>query len=406
MDEAWIREVLSKVPGSKRAAHSVIIPGPDGESFHLQGVIPKDEMAGLTSDEAFFCAFCSKTEILRIRQLRSAHDYLLHLRAKAIVDSARAVRVMRARKRMFEQKGRPWSLSEYYHSMDRSRKAYVECLSRANAKKVRSIPAGLAYVFEANAVCINSLLGDVIVAAESLEQFYYFMTIAFLGENCGVEWADRASAVLIAMRIMNGAESLDFDLDSRGTLPREAEQRVESLVASLMQFTFGHEYAHILCGHLTVSERSFTAMPESAGRAEVASYRTYSHDTEYQADVHAVKNVRHDAKAYSRLAHGAFLALFYLHALQELKQRVGLKKLPDSGTHPAPLDRIRHLFPKLGIGALAEERMLARYIGVLNELQQALDDVMSHSRGDILTFYGSVYLPSYKGERQRDRYDY
>jgi len=98
MDKSTIDEILSNIPGSMRAKHGVLIPGKDGSLVHLQDMITAKESEGLTSDEIFFCAFCSKKEILRLREIKGGHDYLLRLRANAVVDCPRAVRVMRSRK--------------------------------------------------------------------------------------------------------------------------------------------------------------------------------------------------------------------------------------------------------------------------------------------------------------------
>jgi len=209
MDEEIANHLLA-VPGAKRAACGVILPVGDGECLHIRSVINGREREGLSDDEADLLEFCSRTEILRLRELRGPHDYLLRLRANAIAESPRARRVMIARRKNFENSRRPWALSHYYHSRDYHHKSYITLLARTNAKRLKSVPAGLAFIQEANAVCIRSLAGDVVVASESLEHFYYFMSIAFYGDGLDIPLIDRADALLIAIRIMNGAEALDL----------------------------------------------------------------------------------------------------------------------------------------------------------------------------------------------------
>src|SRR5450432_4174489 len=101
MDESQIKELLATIPGSKRAANGVIIPGEDGAFFHAVNIMKKGETDGLTSEECFFVGFCAKSEIIRLRSLKTPHDYLLRVRAYAIVDEMRAYRVMLSRKQKY-----------------------------------------------------------------------------------------------------------------------------------------------------------------------------------------------------------------------------------------------------------------------------------------------------------------
>src|SRR5262245_14093797 len=101
--------LLATFPGARKAAHGVILPGPKGSGFHVFGFRDEKEGGGLTENEKFFLDFCSKQEVIRLRELHNAHDYLLRLRAMAIVDAPRAIRVFIARR----QKTNNWSLTGY-----------------------------------------------------------------------------------------------------------------------------------------------------------------------------------------------------------------------------------------------------------------------------------------------------
>jgi hypothetical protein len=407
MEESLIDKLLANIPGSKRAAQGVILPGDNGTFFHVLNTYDKNTLAGLTQDEHFFLAFCAKNEILRLRELRGAHDYLLRLRANAIVDSPRVVRVMTSRRKSFERSGRPWSLTHYYHSRDEYHKAYINNLKRSDAKALRKIPSGLAFVSEVNALCIRSLAGDLVVASESLEYFFYFMTIAFYGLELGIEPIDRADALLIAIRIMNGAEALDFDIDPRGNLEHEIDRTLKGLVKAQMQFTFGHEYAHLLCGHLSSPDISNGEKSSESNTDPLVSLRTYDHDLEYMADYFALKNIEHKHNTYHPVAQGAFSVLLYLHFLQEVRELCGLKTLSVSATHPTPKDRIIKLHMRLGKKSPLNEEVLADLFSVSNELSEILAHRLKNSsRKDILTFYGSIYLPSYISRIKLDRYDF
>jgi hypothetical protein len=313
MDESQIKDLLQKIPGAKRAANGVIIPGEDGSFWHGVNILKKEETDGLTQEETFFVGFCAKSEIIRLRSLKTAHDYLLRIRAYAIVDKMRAYRVMLARKQKFTATGKPWSLSNYYHSKDYFHKSYINRLFSRDSRRLKRLPAGLAFIQEANAVCMRSLLGDVVVVSESLEYFYYFMTIAFYGGNFSIPIQDRSHALLIATRIMNGSEALDFEIDSRGSLPDEIEKQLQVLVSAQMEFTFGHEYSHHLLGHLDQPSTKLMAVHGLTDETSIEKMAVYSHDFEFQADLHALKIIEHDKRAFPLTAMGAFSVFLYLN---------------------------------------------------------------------------------------------
>jgi hypothetical protein len=402
MNESRMMDAFLSVRGAKRAADGWIIPLENGDVYHVFDVHDSKEFEGLTNDEHFFIAFCTRNEILRLRELRGPYDYLLRLRANAIVDSPRAVRVMSARKKAFENDGRAWSLTHYYHSKDNYHKSYMKSLNKSHAKIIKKIPSGLAFIAEVNALCIRSIAGDVVVVSESLEYFYYFMTIAFYGNQLGIELADRADALLIAIRIVNGSEAMDFDIDPRGDLGHELERVIGGLVVSQMQFTFGHEFAHLLRGHLP------TDLTSSGGAIDLPeNLKTYNYEMEYEADHFSIKHIEHDGRAFHSIAQGAFSALLYLHFLREIKDLCRLPGLSISATHPDPMDRIFSLHRRLGKKSPVSERTLNNMLTVSADLSGILKHRLEHmGREDILDFYGSVYLPSYTKKPRQDRYDF
>ena len=239
MNEEDIKKILALVPGARRAADGVIV-GDDRGRFHITGMHERDD--DLTPEESLFSPFCAKKEIIRLREIKSPHDYLLRFRAIAVVDSPRVSRVMSARRKKFERAGRIWSLSSYYDTLNDVGKRYVSRLSRRERKIARSVPSGFAPLAEANAVCLKSFVGEVIIVSEALRYFYYFMTICLHGARYGIDLTDRADAGLIGLRVMIGSEAQDFDIDPRGTLPPRTEAAIRKHVNAMIEFTFGHEY--------------------------------------------------------------------------------------------------------------------------------------------------------------------
>lgn len=111
MKEEDVRHLLDIIPGAKRAVEGVVVELEGGGILHYTGVERVDP--DLSDDERFYTDFCSKNEIIRLRSLRTSHDYMLRVRAEAIVRSTRVQRAFRHRRRLFEERGRLWSVTDY-----------------------------------------------------------------------------------------------------------------------------------------------------------------------------------------------------------------------------------------------------------------------------------------------------
>jgi hypothetical protein len=392
MTEEEIRNMLEQVPGSKRAVDGIVIETDDGSMLHLTGTGQTDP--DLRLSERFLVGFCTKNEILRLRDLRTARDYLLRVRAEAIADSPRAVRAFRKRRTLFEQKGRRWSLMGFYDALNFDAARYVARLPLRHKKHIRSIPHGLAPINEANAIALKSLLGDVVMVSENLRYFYYFMNISLYGESLGIETPDCVDAAVIALRIMRCSETFDFDLDPRATLPSNLEKQFQSMTGRQMEFTFGHEFAHLIEGHLTEEVASFNS-------------RVYAFECEFAADRQAVLLPKTSKKERRMLATGAYDVLLYLHFLESAFALGMLPEFSVSVTHPPALERLRSVLDAI-------EPKVSGYRGIVEANIKAVEQMADNAkkrveyadRPDILTFYGSMYLPNYTGRLLEDRIEF
>jgi hypothetical protein len=232
------------------------------------------------------------------------------------------------------------------------------------------------------------------MVAENLRYFYYFMNIAMYGQYHGIGQGDCIDAGVIALRIMRGSESFDFDLDPRAVLPIPVERKIQSLTAAQMEFTFGHEFAHMLAGHLVA---------EYSGE----DIRLYSHECEYAADRGAVLAVGSDRAARKTIARGAIDVLLYLHFLEASADAGLLRHFSASDTHPRPVERLDRL-----VEALDE-----RLVGLLGEIEASREAIesMAHwvkwraetsEQPDLLGFYGSVYLHGFTDRMKTDRVEF
>lgn len=391
MDEEEIAAVLKAYPGARRAAQGVIFDLPEG-SFYSTGFIRADPE--LTTDELLHTGFCSKNEILRMRDLRTPHDYMLRVRAQAIQDSTRVQRAFRQRRNLFEKAGGRWSLTDYYARQNGDAKRYVARLKRPHQRQIKAIPYGLAPLGEANAVAMRSLVGDVVLVSENLRYFYYFMNIAMYGAYHDIDQGNRVDAALIALRIMRGSESFDFDLDPRATFPAYLEREFQEMTGRQIEFTFGHEFAHYLEGHLV----------EPSPGTDV---RTYAFACEFTADRQAVLFAASDKASRARLRLGAYDVLLYLHFLEVAAARGLMPSFAVSMTHPPALERIHALCEDVSNRGGSDRAHLDLCVEAIERtVGFAEERIASSERPDLLTFYGSLYLPSYTKRILKDRLEF
>lgn len=392
MKEEDVRHLLDIIPGAKRGAEGVVVELEGGGILHYTGMEPVDP--DLTTDEQFYTEFCSKNEIIRLRSLRTSHDYMLRVRAEAIVGSARIQRAFRHRRRLFEERGRLWSLTNYYNHRNQDAKRYIARLRRPHQKILKSIPYGLAPLNEANAVAMRSVLGEIVLVSENLHYFYYFMNIAMYGGQYDLEVRDRVDAAIIALRLMRGSESFDFEIDPRGNLPPHLEQMIQNLCRRQMEFTFGHEFAHFLEGHL-------------ASDATGSPTKVYSFECEFTADRQAVLLVSSDRKGRGHLSCGAYDVLLYLHFLELAAEAGHTPKFSISDTHPSALERLRNVRERLDDAGQPDRATLGRNIREIRRMIEFVGKRLEFSeRPDLLTFYGSMYLPGFTERLRQDRIEF
>jgi len=135
-----LEKIFKNIPGAQKAADGFII-GDEKDKFHVFGVLTKEQTEGLTTEETFYLPFCSKEEILKIRNQSCSTDYLLWLRAEVIADSPRAVRVFRKR----AEGKKDWSLTKYYNDNFAYDKKYLRVAGKNFRLKTANIPAGMAF---------------------------------------------------------------------------------------------------------------------------------------------------------------------------------------------------------------------------------------------------------------------
>lgn len=396
-------KILNSVPNARRAKRGVLIDTDDG-LFHLTGVVKNADYEGLGEDALFYAAFCSREDIEKIKHLSSAHDHLLKLRAEAIVDNPRLVRVFKKRKGTKKN----WSLEGYYSNKQRER-SYIRSLSKGNQSRLENIPAGSAYLNYANAICIKTKAGNIIAISEPLEYFLYFMNVFFYGDDFGIEDKDLFHSFLIAQRTMAGHESFDFDMDPRGKLPEHIEHFIRTITDLQYQFILGHEYSHHLLGHLNDS-RLFTDNLSSLlyahnGKEKIRHYK-YSHKLEYDADWYAIKNIKGNSSYREMIANSAFLTLMFFETRKIISDYTNPGGGINYSSHPDPVDRIFKLRSKLNNRWGFSREQLENNIEYLTRYTNQFVNEHLVFNYDEFERYGSVYLPNFKPKLLMDRVDF
>jgi hypothetical protein len=361
------------------------------------GPIPPD----LPPEFRQYVPFCTTAEINRVAHPGTAADYLLKLRADAIANNPRFTRVFT---KLYREKPDSWSLSGYFPDYFFSE--YVESLREENADRCRDITAGFEFLQEANGRCIRTPFGLVITVSESLRHFLYYMNVFQAADLFGLDWADRWSAFMIAMRTMHQTETLDFELDPRGELPPEVHSYCAGVTSHQISFVIGHEYAHVLLGHLDGLEAEYHAM-ERVGIAPPDEYFSPSQRQEFEADLHAITRADYPPVIAGAVWKAAMIMFAYLDLYYAVRDYMAPPARARS--HPSPLQRLWEL--KKHVPAELQEDMFTD--DQLNQLLREMQDFKQLVLTDFLPFnidqmemYGSRYLPSYRKIALYDRFDF
>lgn len=389
--EKKLFESLLKMPGARKAKQGVILESPEG-SFHVRGIIRKID--GIPESAQFLAEFCTESEVLRAIDIKNSHDYLLKRRAESIADNPRLVRQISYAKNRWESRGRPWSLTSYYNKLNKDAKEYIDNIPKIERNKFSKLAYGRVPMLQPNGICFRSLVGDVVMVSDTLHYFLYFYTLASLGCYYGLDANQRVHALIISLRIMKGVESLDFEMDPREKLPAKIRSEVLQDVGWMIQFTFAHEFAHFTLGHLDAEP--------AAGEHEII----FAHGLEYEADSHAVCLAGRGSFRASKLAWGSHQVFLAFHAMERVGRiRQDFPDLSLSKTHPDPIDRIRSIQSlKIKYNTAGDDILDDAVAAVDNLVDMTINYIDGNE--NILSTYGSIYVPGFDVGKARDRIDF
>jgi hypothetical protein len=376
--------------------------------IHLHHVFSKEEIEGINSESVFYYPICTIDEIKRIENPRSGDDYLLMLRAEEIANNARIARIFFSRMSKFNGE---WSLSSYYDGYEFSE--YIEKLPDSSATICKNVAAGFVLSNQPNGACIKSKFGKVIVVSEALRYFLYYMNVFAHHRNFELDFDDGVAALFIAIRTMLKTEALDFDIDPRGELPGLMHNYCTTVTDEQLQFVIGHEYAHLLLGHL--GEDTLLSPVGNVFGAfqafENTVYYTPRQQQEFDADYGSIMHADYSAKERARMLNGATLFFLYLDLFYSVSDYIN-PSIRGVKTHPDPIERIWALRKSVLSNSNIETDDLYSDKDILDWIEY-FDVVKEKLRTNILPYhiddlesYSSIYFRSRGEVGKIDRLDF
>jgi|JI10StandDraft_1071094.scaffolds.fasta_scaffold27279_6 hypothetical protein len=365
--------------------------------IHVHNKFPHTELSGLTEEQTFFYPFMDKKEIKQIFEIKSASDFLLRLRAEQVEND---MRLRRTFSKLKKKIGKKWSFTNYFDS--KQYKEYLNNLKQNRKEICQDIPHGTIHFNEANGMCLKTPFGNIIVLSYGLRHFLFYMNVFFFGKNLGVKEIDITHSFLLAIRIMIGTESLDFEIDSRGRLPKSIRRQIDFLTDWQMRFIIGHEYAHHYLGHLDkrLVLKSHDRVKYGGNKVQ---YYTYEQKNEFEADLHSVIESTYPDVDKSELINGAFMVFIFFSMYDKVVNYMFPGRVNSS--HPEPLDRLTTLRATVDSNTGLKTNQLN---AIIASTERTMDEFLKEYlpfNVDKIEMEGSIYLPSYRKKILIDRLD-
>lgn len=357
--------------------------------------------------KSFYRPWCTEDQIERIFCPKSTDDELLRLRAQEINDNVRLYRTVlhRLRSKPENLKKVRWDFTEIFD--DKLFDDYLLTVP-AEFKGKSAITKGFVFSNDPSGACIQTQFGNIIVVAEGLWHFLYFMNLAHLKFSQSVPEEVKYASRTIAIRTMLLTEAQDFDMDPRGIVPMEIHQEILHHVNDQLFFIISHEYAHHFCKHLdncSVSKRNL--MSDDLSMSDAVFYNR-SQQQEFEADVKAVAIPILEANKREQLLISAFFALAYFKLYETVQDYIS-PPFRTLKTHPDSVDRITNLYQHF------RDQFSGR-----TEIYHDIMDMITISKNELVNdvgfnvdqyeFYGSIYLSGpnthWRGRELIDRKDF
>lgn len=375
-----------------------------------QHVHTETAFADLTDDEkrGWYSGLCSNEEIEHILHIQNAQDYILKLRADAIVDSIRLTRVFTHLRRYYKEK---WSLSSYFRAYEYG--SVRSKMSPEHRALCEQVACGSLIESEANGLIFDSPFGICSTYSYSLRYFSKFALLALLPFEKDVPASVRMNAMRISVRTMLQREALDFIVDPRGIIPKNIAQRLQYIYVTQMEFLVGHEYSHLINGDLTrenLVERSLihSHFKDQTDYKLINTYNS-SQKQEFAADLGSLSYPLWKADEYDWLYYCTMLWFSILAIYEAVENTL----FPPIGyqSHPGAKARYDNILNNAKRPTDFDEELYVKFLPErVSEWEEIMIEDASLNFDDLYNMYGSVYLAApntkWRGRELKDRVDY
>lgn len=368
------------------------------------------ETFDLKLERAWFQRICSSSELERVLKVQNADDYILRLRAETIADNIRIYRVFLNKVHYCETHGLQWELEKYFKTDN-----YNEVLRRLDKEKAelcRRVSSGAIISNEPNGQIFSTDYGICSTYSTVLEQFTRYSMLALLQFGDKVPMDVRIQAMRIAIRIMLQTESLDFDVDPRGIIPKDIEDVIHLLYSLQMDFIVAHEFSHLINGDLNNAAVAKQAILKAHFKDQqdykmMNAYNT-SQKQEFKADIGAMTYPKWEIERYSRYYYATMMWFASLAIYEAAENTV----FPPIGyqSHPGAKARYKNLLENAPQPKDFDKKL---YYEIIPELVSFWERFVTEDISvnyDCYEMYGSLYLAGanteWRGRELIDRVDY
>lgn len=365
------------------------------------------EQLSLQEQRGWYHGICTEAEIDRILNVKNGRDHILKLRADTIVDNVRLWRVFL---HIANAWGQNWALEKYFNAY-----CYTNVLNAMPKEKqeiCKQVNFGSIISSDPNGLIFDTPYGICSTYSESLRYFTQYSCLALLDFDKEVPYSVRLQAMRIAIRVMLQKETLDFEVDQRGIIPRVIMDIINPIYPAQMSFLAAHEYSHLLNGDLKKDNVKKVALLQAhfEDQTDYKMINVYTSDQkkEFEADLAAMINPQWSKDVYS---YQYFATMLWFAALA-IYEAVENTIFPPTGrqTHPGAKARYCNILENAPRPYDFDKVLYCESLPQLvsyweNKMQE---DVSSNF--ELYEMYGSLYLAEpnteWRGRELIDRIDY
>lgn len=352
-----------------------------------------------------------KERVNAINNPKCAADALDKKRADYILDHTRIMRLFIHKERWCEINNIKWDFRDTFSK--EHYEFFLEYLSDTDKERCKHITYGDMYCSKVNAFAYpDDKWGDFINVNVSIQFFCYFMLLALIEPlKYDIPMHIIKNSIRIGLRTWLGCESLDFEMDPRGILPKDIEKDINGIIPFILVFITGHEFAHHLLGHCNKNNLKSIIM---WGNDEKNSQKIYnsSQKEEFDADLGSLEIPKYPDHVYEKVFESSLIWFLIVDLVEYAMNLINPGSFEGYQTHPIAMDRFKRIIKDAKHTKHFAEQPYKALIEWSTELKKFIKEDISENYGELYDdeLYGSVYLDlpntEWRGKELIDRVDY